>query len=35
MRNRHLVAVLPRVPGQPARAAFFVVTTKTGTKTTA
>jgi len=35
MRNRHSLAALPRVPGPTARAAFFVATTKTGTKTTA
>jgi hypothetical protein len=35
MRNRHLIAAFPGVPGLTARAAFFVATPKTGTKTTA
>jgi len=35
MRNRHCLAAFPGVPDQMVRAAFFVATTKTGTKTTA
>lgn len=35
MRNRRQIAAFSRVPGTHAWAAFFVVTTKTGTKTTA
>lgn len=35
MRNRHSIAARHDVPAPAARAAFFVTTTKTGTKTTA
>ena len=35
MCDRHCLAAFPGVPGLTARAAFFVATPKTGTKTTA